>query len=249
MEDGMSLRDTAHFLNVSTQDVVKLAEKGRLPGTKRAGRWEFNRRSLLDQFEQEMGTLPPERLAAVEKSLAADMGGDAAATAGAVAAEPSGLLLSPLMCVEGIALPLPARTRASVLGELVALAGKTDLVWDPSALLDAVRRREDQCGTALENGVAAPHPRRVPENCIAESFVVFGRTASGIPFNAMDGKPTDLFFLVCCTDERTHLQVLARLCRILRDAALLEGLRSVEDAAAALELIRVAESADLAVHK
>jgi mannitol/fructose-specific phosphotransferase system IIA component (Ntr-type) len=236
--DGMSLRDAAHFLNLSTQEVVRLVENGRLPGVKRTGRWEFNRRALLDHFEQEMGSLPPERLAAVERSLSVS-------DSGAFSAFPKELLLAPLICPAGISLNLPARTRASALAELVALAGKTELVWDAPALLDSIRRREDVCSTALEHGVAVPHPRRAPEYCLAESLVVFGRTGAGVPFGALDGRTTDLFFLVCCTDERTHLQVLARLCRILRNDGVLDALRAASSAEGVLQIMRDAETADL----
>jgi PTS system nitrogen regulatory IIA component len=236
--DGMSLRDAAHFLNLSTQEVVKLVETGRLPGVKRTGRWEFNRRALLDHFEQEMGRLPPERLLAVERSLSAS-------DSGAFNAFPKDLLLAPLLCPAGVSLALPARTRASVLAELVNLATKTELVWDAAALLDSIRRREDVCSTALEHGVACPHPRKAPEYCLAESLVVFGRTTSGVPFGALDGRMTDLFFLVCCTDERTHLQVLARLCRMLRNDPVLEALRTAASPEAVIQVLRDAESADL----
>lgn len=236
--DGMSLRDAAHFLNLSTQDVVKLVEAGKLPGVKRTGRWEFNRRALLDHFEQEMGQLPPERLMAVERSLSVS-------DSGAFTAFPKELLLAPLLCPAGISLGLPARTRASALAELVNLAVKTELVWDAPALLDSIRRREDVCSTALEHGVAVPHPRKAPEYCLAESVVVFGRTGSGVPFGALDGRTTDLFFLVCCTDERTHLQVLARLCRILRNTEVLAALHTVATAEGVIDLMRSAESADL----
>ena len=90
-----------------------------------------------------------------------------------------------------------------------------------------------------------PHPRRAPEYCLAESLVVFGRTGSGVPFGALDGRTTDLFFLVCCTDERTHLQVLARLCRILRNDEVLEALRAASSGDGVLQIMRDAETADL----
>lgn len=237
MDDTLTLRDTAHLLNLSTQDVVKMADGGDLPGLKRAGRWEFNRRALLDHVEREMTSLPHERLAKLEIGLAGG-GGRPDATAPA-------LLLSPLVAPAAIELSLNARSKAGALSDLVKVAEKTDLVWDAPALLESIRKREDVCPTALEGGIAVPHPRRAPEYSLAESLVVFGRAVAPIHYGALDNKPVDLFFLVACTDEHIHLQVLARLCRMLRSPEVPAALRAAETPAAVLQLIRDAEAADL----
>ena len=48
-------------------------------------------------------------------------------------------------------------------------------------------------------------------NALGESVIAYGRTTTGIPFGGERGALTDIFFLVLCRDDRTHLQVLARL--------------------------------------
>src|SRR5262249_22179489 len=124
-------------------------------------------------------------------------------------------LVSALLSEASTAVPLAASTRASVLKELVALAEQTWQVYDPNAILEAIRQREEMGSTGLCSGVAIPHPRRPLPNALGESVLAYGRTASGIPFGAPGGVLTDIFFLVCCRDDRTHLQVLARLSRLL----------------------------------
>jgi PTS system nitrogen regulatory IIA component len=140
-----------------------------------------------------------------------------------------------------VAVPLPASTRASVLKELVNLAEQSWQVYDPDAVLDAVRAREEMASTALPGGVAIPHPRRPLRNALGESVVAFGRTASGLPFGSPGGGLTDVFFLVCCRDERTHLRVLARLTRLLQRPDFLDELRSAETPAEAYRVIVRAE--------
>jgi PTS system nitrogen regulatory IIA component len=71
--------------------------------------------------------------------------------------------------------------------------------------------------------------------------VAYGRTVSGIPFGAPSGGLTDIFFLVCSQDDRTHLRILARLTRLLQRPGFLEDLRGAETVADTLELIRSAE--------
>ncbi|RPI63340.1 MAG: PTS fructose transporter subunit IIABC, partial [Planctomycetaceae bacterium] len=63
---------------------------------------------------------------------------------------------------------------------------------------------------------------------IAASFVVVGLTASGVPYGAIDGSLTRLFFLICCKDDRTHLHVLARIGRMLQDQQAIDSLLSAE---------------------
>src|SRR5207237_5848042 len=95
--------------------------------------------------------------------------------------------------------------------------------------------------TALPNGVAIPHPRRPLPNALGESVIAYGKTTSGIPFGAPAGTLTDMFFLVCCRDDRTHLQVLARLSRLFLRPGLLDELRLMESAADTWQLLADAE--------
>lgn len=53
---------------------------------------------------------------------------------------------------------------------------------------------------------------------------------------------TDLFFLVCCLDDRTHVQVLARLARLMLRPGFLEDLRTAQTAASAFQIIEAAEA-------
>src|SRR2546426_265447 len=82
-----------------------------------------------------------------------------------------------------------------------------------------------------------PDPRRPLPNALGESVVAYGRTASGIPFGAAGGTLTDIFFLVCCRDDRSHLQVLARLSRLLLRPGLIDELRAAETAADTWQLL------------
>ena len=100
-----------------------------------------------------------------------------------------------LLPVEAIALPLPCRTRGSVIQEMVKLAARTGLLWDAAKMTEAVRVREELHPTALDNGVALLHPRRPLASILAEPLLALGRTTQGIPFGGRGGALTDVFFL------------------------------------------------------
>jgi PTS system nitrogen regulatory IIA component len=76
--------------------------------------------------------------------------------------------------------------------------------------------------------------------------MAYARTASGIPFGAPHGVLTDLFFLVCCRDDRTHLRVLARLTRLFMRPGFLDELRAAQTPAESWEKITSAEQQLLA---
>lgn len=125
---------------------------------------------------------------------------------------------------------LPAKTRASVLREMVALAGKTSRVNDPQVLLAGLEAREELCSTGLPGGMAILHTRQHEAYLFETSFIVLGRTVQPIPFGAPDGGPTDLFFLLALSDDSLHLHLLAHLCLMAQKTALLEELRQAVDA-------------------
>ncbi|MDA1018180.1 MAG: PTS sugar transporter subunit IIA, partial [Planctomycetota bacterium] len=74
------------------------------------------------------------------------------------------------------------------------------------------------------------------------SVIAFGRTLRGIPFGGDGRRLTDLFFLVVAKDSKTHLQVLARLGRMIQDLEFLEALRAADDEHTTYELILQAEA-------
>jgi PTS system nitrogen regulatory IIA component len=71
--------------------------------------------------------------------------------------------------------------------------------------------------------------------------VVLGKTVQHIFFGAQDGEQTDLFFLICCTDDALHLHVLARLCMLAHGTLLLSDLRAATTADEMYHTLRRAE--------
>lgn len=224
--DMMDMEQLAAYLRRDVREVGKLANRGHLPGHKVGGQWRFARAEINQWIETQLPTLSEKELTNLESTGPRGDG------------EP---LLANLLSEASIAVPLPASTRASVLKELVNLAEQSWQVYDPETIHEAVRQREEMASTALPSGVAIPHPRRPLPAALGESVVAYARTVSGIPFGAPHGGLTDLFFLVCCRDDRTHLRVLARLTRLFQRPGFLDELRAAETPAESWETIASAE--------
>jgi PTS system nitrogen regulatory IIA component len=223
--DMMDLDQLASYLQRDVREVSKMASRGYIPGHKVSGEWRFARAEINHWIETQLHGYTEQQLEALESH----------------APETEGPLLTSLLSEASIAVPLAASTKASVLKELVVLAEQSWQVYDPGAILEAIRQREEVVSTALPEGVAIPHPRRPLPAALGESIVAFGRTTTGIPFGAPGGGLTDLFFLVCCRDDRTHLSVLARLARLFRRPGFLDILRGLEAPAEVWKTIAAAE--------
>jgi PTS system nitrogen regulatory IIA component len=126
---------------------------------------------------------------------------------------------------------------------MVDLVARTGLLWDPEKMEEAIRAREEIYPTTLDNGVALLHPRRPMPIILAQPLLGLGVTSSGIPFGGNRGGLTDVFFLICSTDDRGHLRTLSRLSKVIGAPEFLDALRQVPDPQSAHQLIRDTETA------
>jgi mannitol/fructose-specific phosphotransferase system IIA component (Ntr-type) len=105
---------------------------------------------------------------------------------------------------------LRGTTKDQVLAEMVELVRTSDAVDDPKALLSAVRERERVLSTGIGLGIAIPHAK-IPG--VTRFVVAVGRLASGIEFDAIDGRPVHLVVLIAGPQDAQdrYLRLLARL--------------------------------------
>jgi mannitol/fructose-specific phosphotransferase system IIA component (Ntr-type) len=153
------------------------------------------------------------------------------------------VVLGELLSPATINLNLQSADRDAVLNELVNQVPR--LAKEPEArqtLLRALHERERLHSTGIGDGIALPHARNALVGLLDEPLIVFGRHAQGIPYDAIDGVPARLFFLLLAPTVTQHLAVLARLSRILHDAALRQALLTAETPQSVVTLIRSAEA-------
>ncbi len=222
--------EVAAYLRVPEAEVMLWARRDEIPCVRRGDRFVFRRMDVEVWASRHLlsgGDGPLKRFTEhLEKSSAPDA---------------SEFAISRWLSPDRIAPALESRTRASVIRDVVAFAEQTGLLNYPADLVRAIEAREREGSTAMPGGVALLHPGHRDPYQFEDSFLVLGRTLQDIPFGASDGKPTRLFFLLCCGDDGTHLRALSRLCRICRRPELLEEIRA---AATASEMYEVLTRAD-----
>jgi len=153
------------------------------------------------------------------------------------------LALRDVISTATIKLQLTSITRETVLDELAGqipgIGGQPQM---RETLLRALLEREQLHSTGIGDGIALPHARNALVGLVDEAIIVFGRHAQGIPYEAIDGVPARLFFLLIAPTVTQHLSLLARLSRVLRDPRLRQNLLAANCPEEVLSLIEEAET-------
>ncbi len=99
---------------------------------------------------------------------------------------------------------------------------------DALSLFDTIMERENLGSTGLGGGVAIPHGRFYE---LTQPMVFFARPSYPVEFDAVDGKPVDLAFLLISPESSgaDHLTALASLSRCLKDESICERLRQMSN--------------------
>ena len=150
------------------------------------------------------------------------------------------MLLAELLDARRVKVPLASRSKDEVLRELVELAASG---LDPAAagaILTAVRDREQLLSTGIGSGVAIPHGTTAHVDHI---IMAAGVARTPIDFDALDGKPVELFFLLVGPESAAgaHVKALSRISRLLRREGLRRDLRAAESSSAFLDIVRTSE--------
>jgi PTS system nitrogen regulatory IIA component len=110
---------------------------------------------------------------------------------------------------------LASSNKRDVLGELIEVMIENGLKIDSVKAIDVLLQREKLGSTGIGEGVAIPHGK---VSDLQQLVVAFGRSKKGIDFDAIDGKPVHLFFLLLAPESSTgqHLKALARISKMLK---------------------------------
>jgi fructose-specific phosphotransferase system IIA component len=115
---------------------------------------------------------------------------------------------------ENIKIPLESQTKNEAIAELVNLLAKNGAVTDAKRVLEAVLERETTRTTGIGNGLAIPHGK-----CTGTKDLVMaiGKAATPIDFQAIDGRPVSLIWLLTSPPDKTgpHIHALARISRLM----------------------------------
>ena len=152
------------------------------------------------------------------------------------------MLLTDLLSLDRVRIPLRARTKDQLLSELVDVVSRGLPARAAETVLLAVREREQVLSTGIGQGVAIPHGKTP---VVDQLMMAAGVTAEPVDFDALDGEPVQLCFVLVGPESSAgaHVKALSRISRLLRRAPLRDALRAAQTPEDFLRLVRESETA------
>jgi PTS system nitrogen regulatory IIA component len=138
-------------------------------------------------------------------------------------------LISKILSPENILFDTESTSKKRVF-ERVGLLFENQMQIGRSQVFDSLFAREKLGSTGLGQGVAIPHGR-IPK--LREATAAFVKTTHPIPFDAPDGQPVSLIFVLLVPELATdlHLQILGELAQMFSDEDFRNRLQTCDDAA------------------
>lgn len=149
--------------------------------------------------------------------------------------------ISELLLPDVMLLDLKATTKQAAFDEMIDRLYAADRITDKQGFLKGILAREAQTTTGLGDGIAMPHAKN---SAVKQPTVAFARSKSGVDYDAMDGQPVHLLFMIAvpANANNTHLEALASLSRYLLQDSFMDRLKQAETPSEVVSLFTAQEA-------
>jgi len=132
---------------------------------------------------------------------------------------------------------LKSEDKEGVINELVDLLAQVGKVKNKKKMVRILLERESLGSTGIGQNIAIPHGKS-PD--IKEMTAALGISKRGVNFDALDGEPVYIFFLLLAPANSAgpHLKALARISRLLKDKYFRDSLRNATDKQTVIKIIK-----------
>lgn len=136
--------------------------------------------------------------------------------------------LSEIMSGNSIFMGLKSNSKRQLLQDLANKAAEITGI-NERTIFDTVLERENLGSTGFGEGTALPHGRFAE---LDKVYGFFAKLNSPVDFEAIDGKPVDLIFMLLSPEGNgaDHLTALAQASRILKDESTRTKIRQISSA-------------------
>jgi excisionase family DNA binding protein len=198
MDSILTLKEMAQILKMNERTVLKMAQTGAIPAAKIGSQWRF-KMDLVDRWLEDamLGRQGTSATSTVQRTIPA-------------------MAIAQMLDERLVKLELERTSKTEVLAELVRLLVKAGYLEQADGFLRKLLDREELMTTGLGDGVAFPHPREPQSSLFEQPRLAVGLSSRGIDYDALDGRPVHALFLICASDDRAHLRILALLTSIVR---------------------------------
>jgi len=133
--------------------------------------------------------------------------------------------VSEILTQDRVVCDVTGSSKKAALEMLAELIASADQNMTQTEVFESLVARERLGSTGLGHGIALPHGRRKGGHKTIGAFI---RLQTGIPYDAIDQKPVDLFFALLVPEESTeeHLEILSRLAGMFSNDEIVNEIRS-----------------------
>jgi len=197
-DNVLTTKELAEYLKLNEKTIIKMAQSGELPGFKIGSQWRFYL-SIVNEYLHDK---------AIKSSHDSGL-------ANFVDTTREIFPISRLTDTSCIELDLKSDSKDAILYELAAIAVKAGVAVSAEKVFEQLVKREQMLSTAVGDGIAIPHSRNPNDELFKKPSVIIGRSLNGVEFASPDGKKVHLFFMSCAPDVVLHLNLLAKIAKLL----------------------------------
>ena len=149
--------------------------------------------------------------------------------------------ITDLLTKKSINLNVKASNKKDIIEQAVELMEQNGNINNKEEYLKLVMKREEEGSTGVGEGIAIPHGKG---NVISKPGLVAMVIPDGVDFEALDGKPVKLLFLIAAPDSKDnlHLKVLSRLSALLMNEKFRKNLLNAKSKE---EFLKIIDEADI----
>jgi PTS system nitrogen regulatory IIA component len=144
---------------------------------------------------------------------------------------------------EAVIYELKVKDKKTAINEMVEALARSNKVpaKEVDSIMAALLKREQLGSTGIGGGVAVPHTKHV---CVSRLLVTVARSEEGIDFDALDGEPVHLVFLLLSPNETAgaHLQALERIATLIRDSDFRRFMTTASNKEEMIEILKEVDS-------
>ncbi|MBT4504709.1 MAG: PTS sugar transporter subunit IIA [Gemmatimonadetes bacterium] len=148
------------------------------------------------------------------------------------------MTLMDILSAKSVIVDLKGETKEEIIEELVDALEVGEVITNRDKVLQAVLEREKIMSTGIGDGIAIPHGK---SDAVARLAAALGTQKRGVDFEALDGEPAYVFFLLVSPANVSgpHIKALARISRLLKND---DFKKKLIDASSAEDIMAVIES-------